>query len=153
MFSEVEKVVDIRQVFACNLNRFMKEQNVSRRKMCEDLGFKYTTLCDWIKGNTSPKPEALKAMSVYFGIEVSDFYIETEKPSDPTRRLLAYAGKGNVLDQKLLSELTDEQIKELLKKGFTFKHKTLEERIAEYGGTLSLDGEFDWGEPVGREIW
>ena len=34
-----------------------------------------------------------------------------------------------------------------------FRHKTLEERAAEYGGQLNLDGEFDWGEPVGREIW
>ena len=31
--------------------------------------------------------------------------------------------------------------------------KTLEERVAEYGGKLDLDGEYDWGEPVGREIW
>ncbi len=34
-----------------------------------------------------------------------------------------------------------------------FRHKTLEERAAAYGGTLELDGEFDWGEQVGREIW
>ena len=34
-----------------------------------------------------------------------------------------------------------------------FRHKKLEERAAEYGGKLNLDGEFDWGEPVGREIW
>ncbi len=34
-----------------------------------------------------------------------------------------------------------------------FRHKSLEERAAEYGGNLDLDGEFDWGEPVGREIW
>ena len=34
-----------------------------------------------------------------------------------------------------------------------FRHKTLEERAAKYGGRLDLDGEFDWGEPVGREIW
>lgn len=33
----------------------------------------------------------------------------------------------------------------------TFPHKTLEERAAEYGGNLNLDGEYDWGEPVGRE--
>ena len=30
----------------------------------------------------------------------------------------------------------------------TWKHKTLEERDAEYGGELNLDGEYDWGEPV-----
>ena len=35
----------------------------------------------------------------------------------------------------------------------TYKHKTLEERAAEFGGNLNLDGEFDWGEPVGREVW
>ncbi len=34
-----------------------------------------------------------------------------------------------------------------------FRHKTLEERAAEYGGHLDLDGEFDWGEKAGREIW
>lgn len=34
-----------------------------------------------------------------------------------------------------------------------FRHKTLEERAAAYDGDLKLDGEFDWGEPLGREIW
>ena len=34
-----------------------------------------------------------------------------------------------------------------------FRHRTLEERAAEFGGNLMLDGEYDWGEPVGREIW
>ena len=36
----------------------------------------------------------------------------------------------------------------------SFKHKSLEERAAEYGGQLNLDGELDWrGEPVGNEVW
>ena len=34
-----------------------------------------------------------------------------------------------------------------------FCHKTLEERAAEFDGKLMLDGEYDWGEPVGREVW
>jgi len=34
-----------------------------------------------------------------------------------------------------------------------FRHRTLEERAAEFDGKLDLDGEFDWGEPVGREAW
>ncbi len=37
----------------------------------------------------------------------------------------------------------------VLRKKFT--HKTFEERLAEYGGEISVS-EFDWGEPVGREI-
>jgi len=34
-----------------------------------------------------------------------------------------------------------------------FRHKTLEERAAKFNGKLNLDGEYDWGEPVGREVW
>ena len=34
-----------------------------------------------------------------------------------------------------------------------FFHKTLEDRAAEYDGQLRLDGEYDWGEAVGREVW
>lgn len=34
-----------------------------------------------------------------------------------------------------------------------FRHKTLEEGAAEFDGKLMLDGEYDWGEPTGREVW
>ena len=143
---------NIRQIFASNLTRFMKEQNITRRKLSDDLGIKYTTLCDWVNGNSSPKPEAVKAMGDYLGVSVSDFYIELEKASDPYARLHRYSGKGTVMEMELLKSLSDEQIRELLKKGFTFRHKTLEERAKESGG-LIVDGEFDYGEPVGREVW
>ena len=32
------------------------------------------------------------------------------------------------------------------------QHKSLEERAAEFGRRLKLDGEYDWGESVGREV-
>ncbi len=35
----------------------------------------------------------------------------------------------------------------------TFRHQTLEERAAAYGGRLGPYTEFDWGSPVGREVW
>lgn len=35
----------------------------------------------------------------------------------------------------------------------SFRHRTLEERAAEFDGRLMLDGEYDWGKPVGREAW
>lgn len=35
----------------------------------------------------------------------------------------------------------------------SFRHKTLEERAADFDGKLNLDGEFDWGQPTGREVW
>jgi len=34
-----------------------------------------------------------------------------------------------------------------------FRHKTLEERAAEFDGKLIINGEYDWDEPVGKEVW
>ena len=45
------------------------------------------------------------------------------------------------------------EIDEAVNISVPFQHKTLEERAAAYAGRLGLDGEFDWGKPVGREIW
>ena len=33
------------------------------------------------------------------------------------------------------------------------RHRTLEERAAEYGGELLLSDEIDWGESIGNEVW
>ncbi len=53
------------------------------------------------------------------------------------------------IDDVLDVTVTDGEIK----LSRSFRHKTLEERAAEYGDKLGLDGEYDFGEPVGREYW
>lgn len=54
---------------------------------------------------------------------------------------------GLSISDKLSIETKNNEI--ILKK--EFRHKTLEERAAEYGGKIDVY-EFDWGEPVGREM-
>ena len=44
-------------------------------------------------------------------------------------------------------------LNEMLEVTVSYGLITLEERAAEYNGKLMLDGEYDWGEPVGREVW
>ena len=51
------------------------------------------------------------------------------------------------ISDTLQIEIEDDAI--VLKK--TFKHKTFEERVAEYDGKISVY-DFDWGEPVGKEL-
>ena len=58
--------------------------------------------------------------------------------------------EANVVIDEMLDIKVSNGVIMLLK---PFRHKTLEERAAQYGGRLNLDGEFDWGEPLGREIW
>ncbi len=57
------------------------------------------------------------------------------------------------LNIRVLDYLSDEQVKELLKAGFTFSHKSLEEYISDSGKELNADPEFNWGETVGNEVW
>ena len=53
----------------------------------------------------------------------------------------------------VLENMDDNQIKELLKAGFAFRHKTLEEYIRESGKSFVSSEELDWGEPMGDERW
>ena len=53
-----------------------------------------------------------------------------------------------------IDDVLDVQVKDgMITLAKLFRHKKLEERAAEYNGKLDLDGEFDWGEQIGREIW
>lgn len=47
----------------------------------------------------------------------------------------------------------EEELKDAITLSKAFCHKTLEELATEFGGNLNLDGEYDWGESVGREVW
>lgn len=60
----------------------MERKGVSNQMLCDDLGFKYTTFMDWIKGVTYPRIGKVEAMAQYFGCEKSDL-IE-DKENQPT---------------------------------------------------------------------
>jgi len=61
-----------KQVFSENLKYYMKLYNKDRNKLCKDLGFKYSTLRDWAKGNTYPRIDKIEMLANYFGIQKSD---------------------------------------------------------------------------------
>ena len=50
----------------------MNQYGKTRQDMCEALGVKYTTLTDWVKGNSYPRIDKIELMANYFGISKSD---------------------------------------------------------------------------------
>ena len=64
-----------------------------------------------------------------------------------SKELLALVGIQNndILDIELIEG-------NLVLKKAKKQHRTLEERAEEYGGKIGHYEEFDWSEPVGREI-
>lgn len=65
-----------KQIMARNIKRYMDSKGISNQKLCDDLGFKYTTFMDWIKGVTYPRIGKIEAMADYFGIQKSDLIEE-----------------------------------------------------------------------------
>ncbi|MTV99938.1 helix-turn-helix domain-containing protein, partial [Streptococcus pneumoniae] len=47
-------------------------RGVDRNKLCSDLGLKYTTVRDWLKGITYPRIGKIELLSDYFGVNKSD---------------------------------------------------------------------------------
>lgn len=59
-------------IMAENIQRLMDSKGVDRNQICADLGFKYTTFTDWVKGNTYPRIDKIEMMAQYFGVNKSD---------------------------------------------------------------------------------
>ena len=61
-----------KKIMAKNIQYYMDINHKSRNDLCEALGIKYTTLTDWIKGNSYPRIDKIELMANYFGISKSD---------------------------------------------------------------------------------
>lgn len=59
-------------VMAENIQRLMDSRGIDRNRICTDLGFKYTTFTDWVKGNTYPRIDKIELMANYFGVPKSE---------------------------------------------------------------------------------
>ena len=64
-----------------------------------------------------------------------------------TKEFLREAGVS--VDDTLNAEIIDGRI--VLTP--VFRHRSLKERAAEFGGNLNLSEEVEWDEPVGSEVW
>lgn len=91
-----------KKVMAQNIKRYMDLNGKTRSDVCEDLGIKYTTLTDWLKGNTYPRIDAIEKMANYFGVSKADL---VEDPEDAI--ILPYSNLkiDNELQEKLYRDL------------------------------------------------
>ena len=64
--------MDNKNIFAENLNYYMKERGKSRREVSEALGVSYYTFTDWVKGKKYPRMDKVEMLATYFGVLKSD---------------------------------------------------------------------------------
>lgn len=71
-----------KEIMAKNIKYYMQLNNVSRKEICNSLGFKYTTFSDWINAKKYPRIDKIEMIANYFNIEKSDL-VEDRKSKVP----------------------------------------------------------------------
>ena len=111
-----------KEIMAQNIQRLMDKRGIDRNKICTDLGFKYTTFTDWVKGNTYPRIDKIEMMANYFGVSKSDLveYYDENKPcyANPEIAQFAQALQSSPYANNLITSITDlseEEMAETLK--------------------------------------
>lgn len=60
-----------RRILSRNLRKFMEVQNVDRNKLCEVLDVSYTSVTEWIHGETYPRADKITKLANFFGVPKS----------------------------------------------------------------------------------
>lgn len=72
-----------RMIVSQNIKNAMIMQKITRQKMSDDLEIKYTTVCDWVRGRTSPNLYYLKKVIDYLGLDMAKIYETNESIEIP----------------------------------------------------------------------
>ncbi|MEG0720574.1 MAG: S24 family peptidase [Lachnospiraceae bacterium] len=83
-------------VMGKNIQHYMDVNGKTRKGICKDLGFSYSTFTDWINGNSYPRIDKIELMSNYFKIKKSD--LVENKDFNNTSTNTKQRKKGVVID-------------------------------------------------------
>lgn len=69
-----------KKVMAKNIQHYLELNGKDRNDLCRDLGFKYTTVANWLQGERYPRIDKIEMMARYFGVSKSDLVEEHKAP-------------------------------------------------------------------------
>lgn len=68
-----------KEIFAKNLNYYMKINKKNRTDVCRDLDIPYSTFTDWCNANIYPRIDKIEMLANYFDIKKSDLVEDKDK--------------------------------------------------------------------------
>ena len=96
------------RVMAQNIQHYLDINGKDRNDLVRDLGFKYTTICNWLQGKSYPRIDKIEMMANYFGISKSDL---VERPSDSDDSKFNETELALVRDYRRLNDLDQQAIR------------------------------------------
>ena len=145
-----------KEIFSANLENLMSSRGIDRNKLCSDLGLKYTTVRDWLKGITYPRIGKIELLADYFGVNKSDLIEdkaqevkELKIPTSPlVHKITEKVVKLSTPRKQKVLNYANEQLKEQNNKVITIEEKLFEYRVFEKlsagnGYSYFNDGNYD----------
>lgn len=71
-----------KEIMSKNIKYYLSRKHLNVKDFAKQLGFKYTTVLDWVNGNTYPRIDKIEKMAKYFGVNKSDL-VEEHKDNAP----------------------------------------------------------------------
>ena len=65
-----------KEIMSKNIKYYLSRKHLNVKDFAKQLGFKYTTVLDWVNGNTYPRIDKIEKMAKYFGVNKSDLLEE-----------------------------------------------------------------------------
>ena len=65
-----------KEIMSKNIKYYLSRKHLNVKDFAKQLGFKYTTVLDWVNGNTYPRIDKIEKMAKYFGVNKSDLVEE-----------------------------------------------------------------------------
>ena len=145
-----------KEIFSANLENLMSSRGIDRNKLCSDLGLKYTTVRDWLKGITYPRIGKIELLADYFGVNKSDLIEdktqevkELKIPTSPlVQKITEKVVKLSTPRKQKILNYANEQLKEQNNKVIMIEEKLFEYRVFEKlsagtGFSYFNDGNYD----------
>lgn len=89
-----------KEIMAKNIQRYMNSRGISRKKLASDLNISYTTLTDWVKGNTYPRIDKIEMMANYFNISKADLVEKPHKENKVAETVAAHIDDDTPEEEK-----------------------------------------------------
>lgn len=70
-----------KEIMSKNIKYYLDQTNLNVKDFAKQLGFKYTTVLDWVNGKTYPRIDKIEKMASYFGIQKADLVEEHKDKS------------------------------------------------------------------------
>ena len=72
-----------KETMAENIQYYLDLHHKDRSDLCRDLGFKYTTVSNWLQGVKYPRIDKIELMARYFGISKADLVEKRSEGGQP----------------------------------------------------------------------